>query len=461
MRRAVSIAFVVACATACVTTVRKEPPVMPEHGHRWIILDPGHFHAALIQKEMLPEIDPLAHVYAPLGPDLLSHLNRVSAFNHRKESPTRWQLEVYAGEDFLERMLDEHPGSLVVLSGRNREKIGRVMASVERGLHVLADKPWIISSADFPKLEGALSSAEKSSVVAFDGMTQRFEVTYVLARELLRDAAIFGGCLPGSDEEPAVRMESLHHLLKEVAGKPSLRPAWFFDVREQGEGLADVGTHLVDLVQWIVFPDEAIDHRADVEVTSGKHWPTTLTLEQFRRVTGEADFPEDIKEQVKDGRLEYYSNNSVAYTVRGVLVEVAVRWEFEAPPGSGDTELAVFSGKRSRVEVRKGKEEGFRPEVYVVPARLEEKEQILAAVARRLQALQGRLPGLAVEDLGSRIRVSIPDALRQDHEAHFAILVRKFLQYVKDPASVPAWERPNMLSKYHVTTRGVDLARKN
>ena len=58
---------------------------------RLMTLDPGHFHAALIQKEMYPGVDPTVHVFAPVGPDLLLHLGRVTAFNGRAERPTRWR----------------------------------------------------------------------------------------------------------------------------------------------------------------------------------------------------------------------------------------------------------------------------------------------------------------------------------------------------------------------------------
>ena len=34
---------------------------------------------------------------------------------------------------------------------------------------------------------------------------------------------------------------------KTVSGVPLKRPAWFFDVTQAGEGLSDVGTHLIDL----------------------------------------------------------------------------------------------------------------------------------------------------------------------------------------------------------------------
>ena len=67
-------------------------------------------------------------------------------------------------------------------------------------------------------------------------------------------------------------MESVHYLLKMVAGAPLRRPAWFFDVGQQGEGLSDVGTHLVDLVPWVLFPDQAIDYRAAIQMRRRSGW---------------------------------------------------------------------------------------------------------------------------------------------------------------------------------------------
>src|SRR3954452_4503433 len=98
----------------------KDTPAMTDV--RLITLDPGHFHAGLVQKEMYPGVAKRVDVYAPLGPDLLEHLARISAFNRRSERPTAWELEVHTGPDFFERMLREHPGNVVVLSGRNRGK---------------------------------------------------------------------------------------------------------------------------------------------------------------------------------------------------------------------------------------------------------------------------------------------------------------------------------------------------
>ena len=150
-------------------------------------LDPGHFHAGLIQKEMYPGVAPRVDVYAPLGCDLSEHLKRIAAFNARADRPTAWLTEVHASPDYFERMLRERPGNLVVLSGRNRGKIDRIVASVRGGLNVLADKPWILKSEDLPKLEAALAEADAKGVVAYDIMTERFEITSILQRALVND----------------------------------------------------------------------------------------------------------------------------------------------------------------------------------------------------------------------------------------------------------------------------------
>ena len=70
-----------------------------------ITLDPAHFHAALVQKEMYAAVSPLVTVYAPLGLDLTEHLTRVARFNQRADAPTTWELDVHAGPDSLARML--------------------------------------------------------------------------------------------------------------------------------------------------------------------------------------------------------------------------------------------------------------------------------------------------------------------------------------------------------------------
>src|SRR5207253_1913532 len=102
----------------------RRPPSMPDT--RLIIVDPGHFHAALVQKEMYPSLSAEAHVYAPLGPDLIDYLGRIARFNARPDQPTRWGLAVHAAADFQASLAQEPPGGVAVIAGRNRPKIGRI-----------------------------------------------------------------------------------------------------------------------------------------------------------------------------------------------------------------------------------------------------------------------------------------------------------------------------------------------
>jgi predicted dehydrogenase len=427
---------------------------------RFITQDPAHFHAALVQKTMYPNVDKRVHVYAPLGADLTAHLARIAAFNGRKDSPTSWELEIHAGPDFAERLLQEKPGNVVVLSGRNARKIDWIKAAVDQGLNVLADKPWIIKSADLPKLEAALHAADKKGLVALDIMTERFEITSRLQRELVADADVFGTPLPGTPTEPGVFMESVHYLLKMVAGAPLRRPAWYFDVRQQGEGLGDVGTHLVDLVPWVLFPDQALDCRKDVQMVSAQRKPTVLSKSDFRKITGEDSFPEYLAGNLKRGKLEYYCNTYATYVLKGVHVKLNVLWDLEQPAGAGDTHFASFRGSRARVEVRQTKDQNFRPEVYVVPNEPADKTAVLIAINRKVVLLQKDFPGVGAEDLGGEMRLTIPESYRIGHEAHFAQVTQAFLSYLKNRKLLPAWERPNMAAKYFVTTAGVELSRE-
>jgi predicted dehydrogenase len=463
--RDIKLALLVVCAAAVAAAgprasgiFAQEKRPMPDV--RLMTLDPGHFHAALVQKEMYPGVDPRVDIFAPPGPDLDAHLGRVEAYNKRADRPTAWKLEVHSGADFFERMLRDHPGNVVVISGRNGVKMDRILGSVKSGLHVLADKPWILASRDLPKLEAALAEADTRKLVAYDIMTERFEVTSELQRVLVNDRSVFGEMIPGTEADPSVYMESVHHLMKVVSGAPNIRPPWFFDTSEQGEGFNDIGTHLVDLVQWTLFPDRAIDYRADVKVLAAQRWPTWIPEAEFKRVTNTAGFPASLAKSVKDGRLEYFCNTLASYTVRGVHTKLNVIWDWEAPAGSGDTHFAFYKGTRARVEVRQTKADRYLPSLYVVPASSQAKADVLAAVNARIKTEQKTYPGVGVEDLGAEIRVTVPDALRVGHEAHFAQVASAFLGYLRNRSTLPQWERPNMIAKYFVTTTATELSRQ-
>src|ERR1700732_3710698 len=158
---------------------------------RLVLIDPGHFHAALVQKEMYEGLSPEAHVYAPLGSELFDYLGRISRSNAKAEARTGWQLQVQATPDFLERLAQEPRGGVAVIAGRNGVKIERIEAAVEAGLHVLADKPAIIRREDLTRLAAVLDRAAERRLVVHDLMTGRQNEIGRVLRVLRSDPEVF------------------------------------------------------------------------------------------------------------------------------------------------------------------------------------------------------------------------------------------------------------------------------
>jgi len=428
---------------------------------RLMTLDPGHFHAGLVQKFMYPEVAPAVDVYAPLGPDLEQHMARVDSYNQRAGNPTRWEMKAYAAPDFLKVMLREKPGNVVVLSGNNKRKTEYILKSINAGLNVLADKPMAINPRDFKQLRDAFDRAQHNKVLLYDIMTERFEITSMLQRELAQVPEVFGKLESGSPENPAVVIESVHHFFKEVSGKPLIRPAWFFDVRQQGEALPDVGTHLVDLAQWICFPDQELDWKKDITVYAARHWPTCLTPEQFQKVTGLTEYPAFLKKDAApDGSLKVLQNGEACYTLRGVHVKIRPLWKFEAPEGTKDSHYARLRGTKANIEVRQGPTQDYKPTLYVEARYGTNPADMETALRAAIANLAAKYPGIEVKAAGHLWQIAIPDKYAVGHEAHFGAVTEHFLRYLKD-GKLPSWEVPNMLAKYYTTTEAYRLSQQS
>ncbi|MBU0617687.1 MAG: oxidoreductase [Planctomycetes bacterium] len=423
-------------------------------------LDPGHFHAALVQKTMYDQVSSTVYVYAPEGPDVEDHLRRIDGFNNRPIDPTRWQQQVYTADDFFEKMLHERPGNVVVISGNNRNKAKSIRACVNAGLNVLSDKPMCIDGEGCRLLKQAFGAAKKHGVLLYDIMTERSEITTILQRHLVNMPEVFGEFAPGSVDDPAVVKESVHHFFKYVAGSPIKRPAWYFDTTQQGEGIVDVTTHLVDLVQWECFPGQSLDFDRDVKMLKARRWPTLISREQFEQVTRLADFPDYLHDELNDdGRLPVYANGEMNYTLKGIHVRLTVRWDFQAPEGAGDTHYSVMRGTRANVIIRQGREQNYRPELYVEPASDHQTVDLGRALKRAIAELRDRYPGIGLKTHGSGWQVLIPDEYRVGHEAHFRQVTERYLKYLVD-GKLPDREVPNMLTKYRTTTAALELARQ-
>lgn len=417
-----------------------------------ITLDPGHFHAALIQKSMYPEVDSLVYVYGPDTPDIKYHLGRIAQYNSSEIAPTHWKTKSYIDADFYEKWKEEHKGNVVMLSGNNLKKMEYITTAIQQGYHVYADKPMAINMDNFTALEKTFSLAEQKKLLLYDIMTERYEITTRLQKELSEIYDVFGNLIIGSVQEPAITKESVHHYFKNVSGKPLVRPTWFFDTQQQGEGLVDVSVHLVDLTFWECFPEQAID-KSDIALIKSERWPTYLSEAEFEKVTGSKEIPEFLLNNFAGDSLAIYANGALHFTLKGHHAKVSVLWNYQAPEGGSDTHYSIMRGTKSNLIIVQDKAHQYTPTLYIEP----QIDIDPLVIQKAVIDLEDRYPGVSLTATNSGWRVEIPKELREGHEAHFAAVTKKFITYFQNK-SIPEWERKNMITKYYLTTLALDKA---
>lgn len=426
-----------------------------------IVLAPGHFHANLLQKSTIDQVNDSVYVYA-MSPDdagLNQYLSAIESFNNRAENPTSWQEVIYTGDDFVDKMVTDENGNVVVLAGNNKNKTEYILRAVDAGLNVLSDKPMAINREDFLLLEAAYKEAESKDVKLYDMMTERYDMLNIIEKELINSPDLFGELQQGTPEDPAVYMESVHHFYKEVSGTPLIRPAWYYDVEQQGEGVADVTTHLIDLLFWKCFPGQSIDYTRDIGNISSTHWATEITLPQFTKSTGENAFPDYLQKYIDNAVLKVYANGTLQFDVKNRNVGLKVIWNYQAPEGSGDTFMSVVKGTKAILKTVQDKEQDFVKQLYLQQSDgLDESEfsENLQKTIKKIQTTYPFVSALPTSHKGEYL-IDIPIESREGHESHFKYVAENFFNYL-GTRDMPEWEVPNTLSKYYITTKAVEVA---
>ncbi|CAB1078105.1 hypothetical protein D1AOALGA4SA_5870 [Olavius algarvensis Delta 1 endosymbiont] len=410
--------------------------------HTLLILNPGHFHAALVLRERHPRLTDDIYVYAEPGPELDRFLEIVESFNNREVDPTCWEINVYRGQDSLDRLIAEKKGDIAVLAGRNNTKMANIETLNRLGIAILADKPWVTNRGALPFLRSTMAPDRP---LAADIMTERHEIATLLQREFLGQESVFGRVRIDSAGSPAVFKECVHHLYKIVNGQPLVRPTWYFDIDIQGEGIVDTTIHLVDMVQWMLFPGSAIDYEKDIELLEARRWATRVPLDKFARITGNEQFSRAIEDHVNDDVLDYFCNGELIYRIKDVPVHLREIWYLEEPPDGKDTHRSLIKGTRSDLMIRQLPETGFKTELLIIPHA--NKAQVEKSIQDCLSQWSDRYPGLSAVPQKNALLIEIPDSLRTTHEQHFYRVRDAFIEHL-DRDSAPPEHRACMLAKY-------------
>jgi len=311
-----------------------------------------------------------------------------------------------------------------------------------------------IDGQQFEKIKQAFDIAQKNNLVLYDIMTERYEITTILQRELSMIPEIFGTLEKGSSTNPAVEMKSEHNFYKYVSGSVVVRPGWFLDASQQGNGIADVTTHLVDLVQWESFPDQSLDYTKDIIVDNARRWPTVMTSSQLKTITKLDSLPVYLqKNKINDTTINVWSNGEINYQVKGVHAKVSVVWEYKTASGN-DTHYSIMRGTKASLLIKQGPGENYKPTLYI------ESPEKNFDPSNAFKKIQTKYPGVELTKSQNAWVVQIPPKYKEGHEEHFARVTENFLEYLKNK-NMPTWEVPNMITKYFITTKALEIALKN
>ncbi|HEV8227987.1 MAG TPA: putative oxidoreductase C-terminal domain-containing protein [Methylomirabilota bacterium] len=422
--------------------------------HTLSFLEPGHFHAALTLGARHARVSDEIFVYARPGAELDDFLALVEAFNRRPEQPTAWRPILRTGDRPLDELIAERPGELVILAGRNDRKMTAMRRLHDAGFHQLADKPWMAEASGLDDLRHIMAGGP----LAVEMMTGRHDITSILTGKLVRERGVFGDFDVDSGK-PSIEISGVHHLEKMVNGRPLRRPAWYFDVRVQGNGLADIPTHMVDQVQRLAAAASRSESGPPppLELLAARTWPTLVPRGLFARVTGQSVFPPELSDMMKGDELAYRANAELAFRLGAVTAALDTRWDLSTPPGGGDTHRSVIRGTRAEILVEQHEGTGFRRRLSVVP--LGDGDGVRAALANAVAAWQTAHPGLDVLAAGATCEIRVPRSLEVGHEAHFPLMLADFLALVEG-GRMPSDLASATLAKYTLLAQAAVAARR-
>ena len=402
--------------------------------HTIAFVEPGHFHAAPTLKTPNARVNDDVHVYATPGPERDAFVSLIEAFNARGENPTNWRLHLHDTSSPVEQLVADGFASFAVLAGKNAKKLSTIAALHRAGIPVLADKPWLTRSdarADLHQVTSGLP-------LAHDIMTERYDIRARLRRAVVATPSVFGELDASEPNTPAIEIGSKHHLYKMVNGVPLIRPAWYYNVGVQGDGLVDIQSHMTDQMQWLIGETLAegpyFDFAKDVTALDAKRWGTPVSIELFEKSTGMAAFPEDVTSRVTQGVLDLQCNSEIRYQLRGVPVLQRAEWGQEEPPGSGDIHSVRIRGTRAEIVLEHGEHTGYEMQLHL---KARGDSDLQRAVRDALPQWQQSFSGLAVTESDHGVRFLIPDELATTHEQHFAMCLDAFMNHLESGKAQP------------------------
>ena len=152
------------------------------------------------------------------------------------EHQTEWATKQFGVEVFTDyqRLFDEKSIDIVAVANANDLRPGVMREALQRGKHVVVDKPMALKLSDVVELE---KLARENNLRVLMLLTLRGSPWYRKVQEIVRSGTI------GEPVHLYGRMS--------VPLKPDQRPPWFLDKIRSGGPILDLAIHTIDQLEWV------------------------------------------------------------------------------------------------------------------------------------------------------------------------------------------------------------------
>lgn len=150
-------------------------------------------------------------------------------------------------------MLASEKVDLVAVCNNNGERAGAVLAAVDRGLNVIAEKPLAINRADYNKVKAAVT---KKNIALGILLPMRYDPHYAALKQVV-DSGVLGEIVQISSQK---------------SYKGSGSPPWRRNRETYGSTILWIGIHMIDLMRWAT-------GREFVDATS---WQTRVGMPELK-----------------------------------------------------------------------------------------------------------------------------------------------------------------------------------
>jgi predicted dehydrogenase len=132
--------------------------------------------------------------------------------------------------NYRDLLASERP-DVVAVCNNNAERAGAVLAAIDRGLHVIAEKPLAISRTDYNRIKTAVQKKDISLGLL---LPMRYDSHYIALKQVV-DSGVLG---------------EIVQLSSQKSYKASGSPPWRRNRSTYGSTILWIGIHMIDLMRW-------------------------------------------------------------------------------------------------------------------------------------------------------------------------------------------------------------------